>query len=89
LSVAIYRFVARSLLLVERNEGLILFDFLYGGEDLWPYKFDMERLAGVKYFHDAFSITLTKTQALIDMIPLNLKKTKTEVLLIDKKKATQ
>jgi hypothetical protein len=77
------------LLLVEKHEGLILFDFLYAGEDLWPHKFDMERLAGVKYFHDAFSITLTKMQALLDMIPLNLKKTKTEVLLIDKKKATQ
>jgi hypothetical protein len=89
ISIALYRFVARSLLLVEIKETLSLFHFLYEGADLWPYKFDIDKLAGVKHFEQAFSISLTKMQALLDLIPLDIKKTKTEVLLIDQKKTTQ
>ena len=89
LTIAIYQFVARSLLLVEWNESLVLYDFLYEVQDLWPHGFDMAKLAEVKYFREAFSITLTKTQSLLELIPLELKKTKTEVLLIDQKKTTQ
>ena len=75
--MALYRFVARSLLLVERNESLILFDFLYECADLWPDKFEIDRIAFVKHFREAFSITLTKTKSLLDLIPLDLKKSKT------------
>jgi len=89
LSVALYRFVARSLLLAERNEDLDLFSFLYEGADLWPNKFDISKLAELRYFHEAFSIKLTKTQSLLDVIPLTLKKTKTELIFVDQKKTIQ
>ncbi len=38
---------------------------------------------------DAFSITLTKMQSLLNIIPLGIKKTKTEVLMIDQKQSSQ
>ena len=40
LSIALYRFVVRSLLLVEKEESLDLFSFIYGAYDLWPHNFD-------------------------------------------------
>lgn len=77
LTIALYRFAVRSLLLVEKDESLDLFSFLYGAYDLWPHNFDHDRLSTVKYFREAFSITMTKMQSLLEFMPFEVKKSKT------------
>lgn len=62
---------------------------MYEGYDLWPNKFDIEKLSMIHHFRDAFSITLTKMQSLLEFIPFDVKKTKTEVIMLDRKQTQQ
>lgn len=63
---------------------MTLAQYLESGEDLWPDKFDLEKLAAVKYFQDVFStMTLTKMQSLLDKMEFKIKSTKTEALWRD------
>lgn len=69
--------MARRLLLVEIKESMTLFQYIYTGVDLWPDKFDLEKLVGVKHIQEVLSMTLTKMQSLLDKMPFKIKESKT------------
>ena len=58
--VALYRFVARKLSLVEIKEDMILYHYIVQAEDLWPSGFNIEHITNIEGFESAFNLPLTK-----------------------------
>jgi hypothetical protein len=87
-TVALYRFVARRLSLVEFHEDKVqLYYYIKDGANLWPHSFDTDKLEQYEYFEPALSIFLTKMGDVLDEIPFQSKRTTTEAIMVDKRES--
>jgi len=66
--VALYRFISRSLLLMEKDPKLILTDFLANSAFLWPIDVDIYNFLDQDW-HEAFRFSLKKTGKLMQLVP--------------------
>jgi len=66
--VALYRFISRSLLLMEKDPKLVMTDFLANSAFLWPVDVDIYNFLDQDW-HEAFRFPLKKTGKLMQLVP--------------------